>query len=93
MPNLNITVSKTLHIILYLVCVAITAVLYLASKGNITLTSSVAGVLSLVLTAINSVDPATVLAKASPAVVEEAAKKLPPEALGRLVEYQRIKAV
>jgi hypothetical protein len=93
MPSLNITVSKTLHIVLYLVCVVLTAVLYLASKGNLVITAPVVGALSLVLTAINSVDPATVLAKAPPAALEEAAKKLPPEALGRLVEYQRIKAV
>ena len=90
---MNFTVPRWLHLVLYVACLAITSAFYLASKGNITLTASTAGILSLVLATINSVDPATVISKATPAQIEVAAKRLPPEAIARLAEYQRIKSV
>jgi hypothetical protein len=88
----NYTVSKTLHVVLYVASVILTTLLYLASKGSLPITGGAASVLGLLLTTINSIDPTTVIQNATPAQIEVAAKKLPPEALARLVEYQKIKA-
>jgi hypothetical protein len=89
---MNLTIPRWLHISLYIVCVLLTAVLYQASKGNITLTGSAGALLSMLLAIINSVDPQTVLAKAPLEHVEVAAKRLPPATLARLADDAKIKA-
>jgi hypothetical protein len=89
----NFTVSKTLHIILTVLALAITVVLFLVSKGNLVLPSGVAGILVTALSTINSVDPEASAAKLPLAKLELAAKRLPPDAIARLSEYSRIKPV
>jgi hypothetical protein len=90
---MGVIIPKWLHIVLYFVAAGITALTYLATSGSIQVTAPVTALLGLALSIITSVDPQAVMAKATPAQLEVAAKKLLPEALARLTEYQRIKSV
>jgi len=90
MPNIQI--PKWLHVTLYFVAVGIVALTHLASSGSVVVTAPVTALLGLALSIITSIDPQAVLAKATPAQIEVAAKKLPPEALSRLAEYQKIRS-
>jgi hypothetical protein len=89
----NFTVSKPLHVALYILAAIITAVTHLVTGGNIKLTAPVVAVLGLVLSAINSIDPQVVLAKASPEALEKAAKRLPAATLARLSDAAKLQSV
>jgi hypothetical protein len=89
----NITVSKPVHVALTLVAGALTGLSYLISHHDIAVSAGVASLTGLGLSVINSVDPAAVLAKATPAQLEVAAKKLPYEVLGRLADSARLQSV
>jgi hypothetical protein len=93
MPNMNITVSKPVHIALYIVACLLTALSHLVSHGDVKVSGSVAALMATVLTVVNSVDPAATLAKATPAQLEVAAKRLPYEVLGRLADSARLQSV
>jgi hypothetical protein len=76
----NFTVSKTVHIILYIVAAILVALTHLASSGNIALTGPVVAILGFVLSAINSVDPETV------------AQTLPAAKLAAMADAKRLSA-